>query len=247
MFGMKQINLNGIMIEVDEDTASMLERDLVFRENYEKAVRKQLNLSEILRDDEGNAINNSQNNAYKENKTELVPEDTQLVWCSKKPSPRDIQATYTFLELRAKYASEFDDKKNTKNTIWQKIVIEMNNNNFFVGLGSEATERCRKKIANLQSAYMKYQDERRKTGQGKVQKPPFYDELDQILGSKDKVTPSILIDRVSVNNINPTVFEPVAGPSTEQENKRPNKYESVKTTSKPDQNVEKNKLLKELI
>lgn len=88
-----------------------------------------------------------------------LPEKT-LIWTSRKPTSNDVQATYHFLDLRRQMSHEFDDQKNCKNSLWQKIAKSLNQNAFYVGNGPEATEKCRKKFANLQSSYMKYNDKK---------------------------------------------------------------------------------------
>lgn len=128
----------------------------------------------------------------------------------------------------------------------------MNKNNFFVGDGLEGAEKCRKKFSNLQTSYIKYKDKRHQTGQGKIIKPPFIEEMEEILGKKDKITPQLVIDSASCSNISAqtevsdeTVSdnEPKnqedskSSTSTQGSVKRKNKFINIKSSVKPDKNT----------
>lgn len=105
-----------------------------------------------------------------------------MIWSSKKPTGRDLEATSYFLSLRRGLGKEFLDKKHSKNSLWLIIANDMKDNDFFVGDGYEGAEKCRKKFANLQATYIKYKDKSCQPGQGYLEKPPFFDEMDEILG-----------------------------------------------------------------
>lgn len=159
---------------------------------------------------------------------------------------------------------EFDDQKNCKNSLWQKIANSLNENAFYVGKGPEAAEKCRKKFANLQASYMKYKDKKRRTGEGKVHKPPYYDDVEAILGKKDKVNPQIIIDSIKMVQVQETsvgddVSQPKENlPSTSKTFSLPssssasgitevasyNKFENIKSTVRPSH---KNKIMGELV
>lgn len=132
-------------------------------------------------------------------KTDLS--SNELVWTTKKSSIKDIEATGLLLKLRKDWAGKFDDQKTSKITLWLKIANELNNKNLYVGEGAEAAEKCRKKCSNLQSSYIRYKNKNRQTGDGAVAKPPFFSEIDDILGTKDKVCPQIVIDSTNPNSI----------------------------------------------
>ncbi|CAG9763729.1 unnamed protein product [Ceutorhynchus assimilis] len=161
-----------------------------------------------------------------------------LMWSSRKPLSTDVQATTYLLELRKEMSNQFDDRKHSKNTLWQQIAKKLNEKNFFVGQGLEGAEKCRKKFANLQASYVKYKDKKKGTGEGYICKPPFYDELDEILGFKDKITPQLLID--SSDKLIITEKK-----SDDKENKAiPHKktpLHELPSTSNPEANYEKNK------
>lgn len=123
-----------------------------------------------------------------------IASETTLWRSSKHPTKQDHEATLAFLEIRKKYDGEFSDKKTSKNVIWRKIVNEMNAMGYYVGDGSEATEKCRQKFANLQSSYVKAKQRKKTTGEGKIKDPPYYDLIDSILGDKHKINPVLLID-----------------------------------------------------
>lgn len=117
-----------------------------------------------------------------------------VVWCSKKPSNRDHDATVCFLQLREKYGKQFEDRKTIKNQLWQKIATEMQNAGYYIGEGKEAAERCRQKFANLQKQYMNHVKHMTTTGEQRKDPPPFFEEMHNLLGSKDKVNPKNLQD-----------------------------------------------------
>ncbi|KAG5866586.1 hypothetical protein JTB14_008160 [Gonioctena quinquepunctata] len=117
------------------------------------------------------------------------------VWkTSKNQTERDREATRFFLDLRKKYDKEFADKATNKNSVWTQIAKIMNDNGFFVGDGIDGREKCRQKFSNLQASYIKYVDKRKQTGEGKIVKPPFYDELEDIMGDKHKIEPILVLD-----------------------------------------------------
>lgn len=102
--------------------------------------------------------------------------------------------------------------KNTKVGLWGKIAAEMVNAGFNVGIGREASEKCRQKFANLQRAYINFINHVNKTGQEFQKEPPFYEQLHEILGDKDKVHPKYLKD--SLDSTQSGIETPEAGPST---------------------------------
>ncbi|KAL1488840.1 hypothetical protein ABEB36_009304 [Hypothenemus hampei] len=104
------------------------------------------------------------------------------------------EATALFLSLRKKYNDKFKDRKTLKTSLWQKIAIELNDNGYAVTKGREGAEKCRQKFANLQRGYIKFIENMKKTGSEKRNPPPFFEELNEILGCKDKVKPPYLED-----------------------------------------------------
>ncbi|KAL1488703.1 hypothetical protein ABEB36_014502 [Hypothenemus hampei] len=94
-----------------------------------------------------------------------------------------VEGTQLFLSLRKEHNEKFNDKKTLKTTLWQKIALELNNKGYDIPKGREGGEKCRQKFANLQ---------RRKRDP-----PPFFNELQEILGDKDKVNPPYLEDSLS--------------------------------------------------
>lgn len=110
-------------------------------------------------------------------------------------------------------SAKFDDQKTPKNSLWQEIAKILNIEGFYVGLGLDGGEKCRKKFANLQAAYIRYKDKKHQTGQGHVHKPPYFEEIDEILGLKDKVTPPIIIDTLLIPEIEALLKTPSPQPS----------------------------------
>jgi len=54
--------------------------------------------------------------------------------------------------------------------------------------------QCDQKWRNLQQQYKKYIDNSTKTGRGRVSKPEFFDEIEEIIGSSHTVNPQHIID-----------------------------------------------------
>lgn len=119
---------------------------------------------------------------------------TTLIWSLKKPTELDIMATTVFLELRSNLNEEFMNKKTNKNQLWLQIATKLNSMGYHVGEGVAGREKCRQKFMNLQATFFKYRDQIRQTGEGFVKKPPFYDDLEVILGNSDKASPAIIFD-----------------------------------------------------
>lgn len=135
-------------------------------------------------------VTNNGNDDDIENVTSNENDDTQLanVWYTKsRPTVKCMTATSKLLELRLRLKDNFNDKKTHKETLWQQIVKEMREAGFNVD-----AKKCKQKFANLQKTYIKCKDHRRKTGTERINNPPFYFELDAILGEKHKCHPQNL-------------------------------------------------------
>jgi hypothetical protein len=114
------------------------------------------------------------------------------IWCSKRPNATDLEATLLFLNLRDKYATDFDDKKHIKSQLWKKIAKEMADSGFNVGEGEEAVEKLRQKFANLQKQYLKHIQHVKQTGEEKREPPPFFNEIVRYGARKESETPYFL-------------------------------------------------------
>lgn len=97
----------------------------------------------------------------------------------KKPTNKDIEATLLLLKLRQQYRKEFDDQKCCKARLWQKIANILSEN-FSVGVNG--SERCRQKFANLIKTYLSYKNKQKKTGEGEIDPPQFFEEIHSIIG-----------------------------------------------------------------
>ncbi|KAL1487927.1 hypothetical protein ABEB36_015312 [Hypothenemus hampei] len=170
-------------------------------------------------------------------KTGLSDNEAQnILWkSSKNPSLKDMEATQCFLSLRKEM-----------NDLWQKIAVQMTNMGFYVGTGIEGRDKCRQKFANLQTSYLKFIDKTKATGEGKLKKPPFYEELNEILGCKDKTAPVIVIDSLlpiknAISQCTPKTAANVilnTSNDTSQENSpsTSDRFANIKTTLKPNKN-----------
>ncbi|KAF5301837.1 hypothetical protein FQA39_LY10622 [Lamprigera yunnana] len=56
----------------------------------------------------------------------------------------------------------------------RETAIELQN-----GDGETDAEKCRQKFANLQSSFVKTNDKRKRIGEGKINNPPYFDELSE--------------------------------------------------------------------
>ena len=201
----------------------------------------------------------SSNSKNKNSKLPSTLSPQQPIWISaKNQTLHDREATYFFLSLRKKYADSFNDKITNKNSIWSEIATEMNSSNFFVGEGIQGREKCRQKFANLQASYTRFIDKRRQTGEGKIPKPQFFDDLNEILGDKHKIEPVLIIDSAKMNNSldshtpepSTEISSPLPSPGTSKatedtrvKTQKENKYSSVRKSARPD----KNKLLQKFV
>lgn len=161
---------------------------------------------------------------------------TTCIWSSSKnQTSRDNDATMLFLELRKNMDDKFSDKKNNKNMLWTEIATKLNEMGYYVGQGVQGRDKCRQKFTNLQASYIKYKDKQKMTGQGKVVMPPFFHEIDEILGSKDKTNPVLVIDSLPES--------PQASSSqTNESSVKENRFKRVKASVVPNKNVVLEKL-----
>ncbi|KAL1489776.1 hypothetical protein ABEB36_013710 [Hypothenemus hampei] len=101
-------------------------------------------------------------------------------------------------------------------------------------------EKCRQKFANLQRSYMNFVQNMKKTGSGKRDHPPFFNELQEILGDKDKVNPPYLEDSLS----EPTIESESSSSSCEipinsRQKEIRNRFSSTITSLRPTPNSNK--------
>ena len=86
--------------------------------------------------------------------------------------------------------------------MWGQIAEELMNHGLRIAKNkTDSAEKCRQKFANLQRAYIAFVDNTKKTGSEYIPKPPFFDELNEILGEKDKVVPKFLMDSFATDNV----------------------------------------------
>lgn len=112
----------------------------------------------------------------------------------KKKTEMSKEATLEFLRMRKEFNTKFNDRKTVKNCLWEKIALEMRNNGYEMPGGREGAERCRQKFANLQRSYMNYIKQMKTTGSERRDPPPYFEEMNEILGGKHKVDPPHLED-----------------------------------------------------
>ncbi|KAF5284954.1 hypothetical protein FQA39_LY16909 [Lamprigera yunnana] len=106
-----------------------------------------------------------------------------MLWkTSKNQNINDHEATLTLLSLRKEVDAEFLDRS-AKKILWNKI--------------ETGVEKCRQKFANLQSSFVKTNDKRKRTGEGRINNPPYFDELSDIFGDKHKTNPIMIIDSIA--------------------------------------------------
>lgn len=111
--------------------------------------------------------------------------------------------------------------------------------------GVNAREKVRQKFSNLQSTYIKYRDSQKRTGEGKLKAPKYFDELEEILGFKHKANPILVIDSTPSKNVHENEESSKPSCSTKSENLPPNRFDVIKKTVRP--KSEKQETLKELV
>ncbi|KAJ8915590.1 hypothetical protein NQ315_012475 [Exocentrus adspersus] len=198
------------------------------------------------------------NQNHPTNPTNLSNINECSIWkTSKSQTEKDHNATLLLLKLRLEYDKEFSDKKTVKNTIWSKISTQLNNSGYFVSEGTVGREKVRQKLSNLQTSFQKYLQKRNQTGEGFVENPQYFEELDKILGSKHKVSPPFVIDSEIYDKIEESKIESTPKPGTSKQssddagsqagssscsditNNRPNKFTSTKKTVRPQKEKER--------
>lgn len=122
--------------------------------------------------------------------------------------------------------------------MWQKIANEINSK---FNLGENGAERCRQKFANLTKVYMTYIKNQKTTGSGHVDAPAFFEEMHDILGSKDKCNPRFLVqssmevDQPQDQHEDQEQEDPQEGQQdAELENQPENRYRNHRKPLKPD-------------
>lgn len=111
-----------------------------------------------------------------------------------------------------KYRKLFSDKKHSKQSLWTAIALEMNEAGFSIPTGKDGAEKCRQKFANLQRTYMNFVRKVDTTGEYRVERPPYYEEMDNILGDKHKVTVPHLWDTLDTSRSSAIVESPSSSP-----------------------------------
>ncbi|KAG5869034.1 hypothetical protein JTB14_025923 [Gonioctena quinquepunctata] len=113
----------------------------------------------------------------------------------------------------------------------------MNDNGFFVGDGIDGREKFRQKFSNLQASYIKYVDKRKQTEEGKIVKPPFYDELKDIMGDKHKIEPILVLDSLPIGRAEMEKVQEEKNKSEDgQQPSTSNRFSEVKHSVKPNKN-----------
>lgn len=76
---------------------------------------------------------------------------------------------------------QFADKAARKSKLWTEIAQNLIEKGY--RLGENAGEKCRQKFSNLHINYTKYILNQKATGSEKMETPPYYDEMQEILGN----------------------------------------------------------------
>lgn len=121
----------------------------------------------------------------------------------------------------------------------------MNDMGFIVGDGVEGREKLRQKFANMTATYLKTIQKRSRIGEGKISYPLYFEEMDNILGDKHKVTPLLVIDTAteqhtpstSVKGIHPENIlraeDSGSSPCSSKPASQVNRFESIKSSVRP--------------
>jgi hypothetical protein len=136
--------------------------------------------------------NDNPQTSTQENPAKLEPP----LWSSKckNNSAKDHEATLLLLKLRLELAAKFNDRKTMKQGLWQNIAREMKEKRFPIEGDKEGAEKCRQKFSNLQRTYMNHITHMKRTGEETKRPPPYFNEIHDILGNKDKTNPPYLED-----------------------------------------------------
>lgn len=114
---------------------------------------------------------------------------------------------------------------------------------YFVGEGIQGREKVRQKFANLQFAYFKTNERRRRTGEGKVDDSPYYKEMDEILGDQHKTQSVLLMDSIKpravqakeneVGHSSPNTESEISCSSSQPDGQPHNPFNTIKNTVTP--------------
>lgn len=170
--------------------------------------------------------------------------DSNILWVQRKPTERDIAATERLLDLRLEYSKYFNDKKTTKQSLWQTIAERLSSEGFNFNVSkTQAGEKCRQKFANLQKTYMNYISHCKQTGNERKEPPQYYSKLHSIFGDKHKVFPVAIHDSLGINEpqllgSNEMETDPTSNASgmnevSSDEENTPNKYSTTKKILRP--------------
>ncbi|KAF5276867.1 hypothetical protein FQA39_LY06418 [Lamprigera yunnana] len=140
-----------------------------------------------------------------------------VLWKTSKNQNIDDHEAMLTLSLRKEVDAEFSDRRSTQKILWSKIAKTMNEMGFYVGDGETGAEKCRQKFANLQSSLVKTNNKRKRTGEGKMNNPPYFDELFDILGDKHKTNSIMIIDSIAPTATASTSSSAEAGSSSPAE------------------------------
>lgn len=156
------------------------------------------------------------------------------VWLSKgKPTADDREATNQMLLLRASdnFIKKFNDKSSCKLNLWKDIACRLQE----MGYNVDA-KACRQKFANLQNKYLKFKAHVNSTGADRRDPPEFYDQLDEILGDKDKVTLNFVTDTL-------TNHDQISNQLSQRTNSRTNREIAVEPLSDIESEISQEDLL----
>lgn len=111
--------------------------------------------------------------------------NVKKVWRSKgKPTEDDERATSLFLQLRHKYAKAFSEKNTFKHCLWIQIAKEMYDTGYNIFSHKEnVLTKCKKRFSKLATSYVKYMEHVKTPGAEAREPPPFFDQLQLILGA----------------------------------------------------------------
>ncbi|KAF5295285.1 hypothetical protein FQA39_LY13150 [Lamprigera yunnana] len=213
-----QVQLEDIIVCVDRETAIELQNEN-YAKRYLQTVRQQL--SPLPAPPTEDNLNKS------------------VLWkTSKNQNINDHEATLTLLSLRKEVDAEFSDRRSTKKILWGKIAKTMNEMGFYVEDGETGAEKCRQNFANLQSSFVKTNDKRKRTGEGKINNPPYFDELSDILGDKHKTNPIMIIDYIAATAKGSSSSDAGRSYSAEKSTSlTPNRFAQIKSSVRQNKSV----------
>lgn len=108
-----------------------------------------------------------------------------------------VKATFALITLWSERREELMNAKNT-DPIWAAIAEGLQG----MGFAGYRGKQCKTKLGNLRSKYKETKDRKKQTGNGATVRWPFFEAMDEVLGTTAQVDPVCYVDAMGDRNEN---------------------------------------------